>query len=551
MLRQMQNPFAIALTVVFIVALPRPSRAQDAIRPEALRKRLFALAADSMMGRDPGTRASVQATDYVAAEFKRLGLKPMGEGDSFFQTVPLGRVAPDKDGWLSVGNRRLVLATEFLPLGRVLVSRDLRAVPVIYGGLLNDQTTWITAEQARGRVVVLGLAEGARPFGSGAAQAYPGFHDAIAVAPAILDRWPAATLAQVRRGGVSVGAPAADTTGGPVLLIVSTSAAELLLGQPLTGRRPGEAGGEVSGHVGLQYQPFTLPARNVIAVLPGRDPKLRAQYVSITAHNDHVGLLDAPVDHDSIRAYNRVVRPMGADSPERPATAEEATRIGVIRDSLRAIRPPRADSVLNGADDDGTGTVALLEIAGALSRLKERPRRSILFVSHTAEELGLLGSRWFTDHLTVSRDSIVGEIDMDMIGRGDADDLPAGGLGYLEVIGSRRLSTEFGDTLEAVNRRQPQPFSFNYEYDAPGHPLQYYCRADHYSYARYGIPATALSRGEHLDYHQVTDEPQYIDYDALARVARMVRDAAMAIGNMSHRPALNGPKGDPTARCVQ
>ncbi|MEO8140712.1 MAG: M28 family peptidase, partial [Gemmatimonadota bacterium] len=86
---------------------------------------------------------------------------------------------------------------------------------------------------------------------------------------------------------------------------------------------------------------------------------------------------------------------------------------------------------------------------------------------------------------------------------------------------------------------------------APGHPLQYYCRADHYSYARYGIPATALSRGEHLDYHQVTDEPQYIDYDALARVARLVRDVAVQVGNMDHRPLVDGPRGDPKALCRQ
>jgi hypothetical protein len=90
-----------------------------------------------------------------------------------------------------------------------------------------------------------------------------------------------------------------------------------------------------------------------------------------------------------------------------------------------------------------------------------------------------------------------------------------------------------------------------YAFDVPGHPLHYYCRADHYSYARYGIPSVALSRGEHLDYHQVTDEAQYIDYDDLARVARLVRDAALRIANLDRRPALDHPKGDPHAPCVQ
>jgi Zn-dependent M28 family amino/carboxypeptidase len=162
-----------------------------------------------------------------------------------------------------------------------------------------------------------------------------------------------------------------------------------------------------------------------------------------------------------------------------------------------------------------------------------------------------VGSAWFTDHATVPVDSIVAEFDEDMVGRGTATDLPGGGPGYLEVIGSKRLSTEFAGLLEATNAAQPQPFAFNYAYDVPGHPLQYYCRADHYSYARYGIPSVSLSRGEHLDYHQITDEAQYIDYDDLARVATLVKDAALRVANLDHRPKLDHPKGDPHAPCVQ
>jgi Zn-dependent M28 family amino/carboxypeptidase len=187
----------------------------------------------------------------------------------------------------------------------------------------------------------------------------------------------------------------------------------------------------------------------------------------------------------------------------------------------------------------------------------QRPKRSILFVNHTGEEAGLLGSRWFGDHSTVPMDSIVAEIDQDMTGRGRNDDFPIDGTGaasptYLEVVGAKRLSREFGDSVEAANSREPLPFKFDYRFDAPGHPLNYYCRADHYNYARYGVPAMAISRGEHLDYHQVTDEPQYIDYPDLARVTRMVYSAAMVIGNMSHRPKLDAPKEtNPNAPCRQ
>ena len=535
--------------MVLVLSLAAPVRAQDPIRPEALRTRLFALAADSMMGRDPGTPGAEQATAYVAAEFKRMGLEPMGDGGGFFQTLPLGRMAPDPTSWLEAGATRLRYGADFLLLGQASLDESLTSTPVVYGGLLDQPEHWPDAERLRGMLVVFGLAPDTPPRGLGAALRDPRLAQAFGVAAVMLERLPPAVVDQIRRGGISMGPP--ETGSGPLVLILTDTAGRRILGGPIEGRQPGTAGPPLSGRVQIGYRPFAIPARNVVAVLPGRDPTLRGEYVSLTAHNDHVGLTPQAVDHDSLRAYNRVVRPMGADSPERPATNDEQTRIQAIRDSLRALRPPRRDSIFNGADDDGSGTVALLEIAAALARSPERPRRSILFVSHTAEELGLLGSEWFTDHPTVPRESIVAEFDMDMIGRGGADDLPDGGPGYLELIGSRRLSKEFGDSLEAVNARLPAPFTFNYEYDAPGHPLQYYCRADHYSYARYGIPSASLSRGEHLDYHQVTDEPQYIDYQALASVARLVRDAATVIGNMDHRPRIDGPVGDPKAPCRQ
>jgi hypothetical protein len=292
------------------------------------------------------------------------------------------------------------------------------------------------------------------------------------------------------------------------------------------------------------------PVRNVVAVLRGSDPEVNGTYVSLSAHNDHIGTLAYGVDHDSVRAYDRVVRPMGADSPRRPATPEEEVRIRAILDSLRAERPPRRDSIFNGADDDGSGTVLLVELARVLSA-GPRPRRSILFVSHAAEEIGLRGSQYFTDHPTVPRDSIIAELDMDMVGRGGVGDLPGGGPGYLELVGTRRLSTEFGDIIDSIGRHEPVPFRFNYAYDAPGNPLQYYCRADHYSYARYGIPSASLSTGEHLDYHQVTDEPQYIDYHQLARVTALVRDVTLTVANLDHRPVVDGRRQDPTAPCVQ
>ena len=138
-----------------------------------------------------------------------------------------------------------------------------------------------------------------------------------------------------------------------------------------------------------------------------------------------------------------------------------------------------------------------------------------------------------------------------MIGRGEATDIPWGGPGYLQVIGSRRLSSELGDLLESVNKTYATPFKFDYQFDAAGHPEQYYCRSDHYEYARYGIPIIFFTTGGHADYHQVTDEPQYIDYDRLTRVAQYVADLATGVANLGHRPVVDKEKPDPKGQCVQ
>ena len=280
------------------------------------------------------------------------------------------------------------------------------------------------------------------------------------------------------------------------------------------------------------------------------DPTRRGQYLALGAHNDAIGIVPV-VDHDSLRAYNTVMRPRGANDPVGSPSEEQARRIRAIVDSLRRLRPARPDSIVNGADDDGSGSMGLLEIAEAVTQGGDRPRRSLLFVWHTGEESGLQGSRWFTDHRTVPRDSIVAQVNVDMIARGGPQDEAQGGPGYIQAIGTRRLSTELGDLAEAVNREGNHGLIFDYSYDADGHPDNFYCRSDHYMYARYGIPIAFFSTGGHRDYHQVTDEPEYLDYDKYARVTRFIADLAERVANVDHRPVVDHPKPDPSAPCQQ
>ncbi len=535
----------------------RPPAPAVVTRPEIteddLRLRLFLIADDSMMGRESGSRGNFQTAAYVAAEFKRLGLEPAGDNGTYFQTVPMYTLKVDPQSRLTVDGASLRLGDEFLPRQAYAPAAVLTGVPVVYAGRATDSTGWIAPAQSAGKVVVFDLPTGAslrQVIVSGAR-----WRGAAAVALVVLDDAPPEIIATMREGR-----PVVDTSRIPTLLPsiwLSRAAARKLFGSDPATLSVGTVGRSLSGRLDFARVPMAHPARNVVAILRGSDPALAGQYLALTAHNDHVGFDHAPVDHDSVRAFNRVIRPMGADSPVRPPSAAEWVRIRALLDSLRRLHPPRLDSIRNGADDDGSGTVGLLEVAEALARTGARPRRSILFVNHVAEEAGLFGSAWFTDHPTVPLDSIVAEIDEDMIGRGKADDFPVNGTGagtpqYLEVVGARRISREFGDTLEAVNARQPVPFRFDYTFDQPGHPLQYYCRADHYNYARYGIPALAISRGEHLDYHQVTDEAQYISYPDMARVTRMVYAAALAIGNMPQRPKRDVPAPtDPHAPCRQ
>ncbi|HEX8906814.1 MAG TPA: M28 family peptidase, partial [Longimicrobiaceae bacterium] len=349
------------------------------------------------------------------------------------------------------------------------------------------------------------------------------------------------------------------TATGAVL--VSLAAAERLLGRPIDGATVGAAGKTVNGTVWFEDAPSPFPARNVVALLRGTDPALRGQIVAIGAHNDHVGTAPAGLDHDSLRAFDMVLRRGGLENDPDEPTPAQAARVRALTDSLhRAHGGVRRDSIFNGADDDGSGTTGVLEIAEYLAA--HRPKRSVLFVWHTGEEKGLLGSSWFTEHPTagISRDSIVAQLNMDMIGRGGAQDETGmtkdstvlhGGPNYVQLVGSRRLSTQLGDLIEEVNRTGNHGLVFDYSIDANGHPANIYCRSDHYNYARWGIPITFFTTGGHADYHMLTDEPEYIDYDKLARVASLVADVALNIANRPDRLVVDHAKPDPHGECKQ
>jgi len=539
-----------------------PTPTVGAITEADAMTRLYIFADDSMLGREAGTLGNVKGTDYIAAEMKRMGLEPGGENGTYFQTVPVIISRIDSTRTISVNGSPLALGTDVLPIysgtaGRALPvgesTRSLNGVQVVYGGQLGGQL--ISPEAATGKLVVFTVPTATtgrrdyRFYFNGPMAQYAG---AAGLAGVTLDAVTPALMGRLR-GAQTHPRSEPALPEGPAVLIVSPSAAERLLGvSSLDGLRVGATGATVSGNLAFIDTPSPYPARNVIGIVRGRDAALRGEYVAVGAHNDHIGITSRPLDHDSVLANNMVVRRQGVQDPVRTPTAAEAERIRVLRDSLtRAHGGARPDSINNGADDDGSGTVALLEIAQRFATAPERPRRSLLFVSHTGEEKGLWGSQWFTDHPTVPRDSIVAQLNMDMVGRGKPTDIMGRGPNNIQLIGPRRLSTQLGDLIDSVNAARTPHMDIDASFDANGHPLNRYCRSDHYMYARYGIPITYFSLGYHTDYHQVTDEPQSIDYGHLVRVARFVHDIAEAVANRPQRLVVDKPIPDPNGGCRQ
>jgi len=237
-------------------------------------------------------------------------------------------------------------------------------------------------------------------------------------------------------------------------------------GQPLSAKNLEGKTLEVA--VFMQQRKESTP--NVVAYLPGSDPKLREEYVVIGSHHDH-----------------------------------NASREGRI---------------FPGADDNASGAVAMLEIAKAL--MVERPKRSVIFVWHTAEERGLIGAYYFIQHCPVPVEKISANLNLDMITRNDPNGI------YL--IGSNKVSTELDKSIQAMNDRSIH-LTLDYKYEDPGHPDRFFFRSDQYPYIRYGIPGVWFFCGTTEDYHQETDVEEKADYNKMEKVTKLVYLVAMDIGN--------------------
>jgi len=474
------------------------AKAAATITEADVRKRIFLIADDSMRGRDTPSPGLEMTAAYVASEFQRFGLKPGGENGTWFVRLPLIRqqLLPARSVLTFGGADGSQIALPFSSSVRILDGSS-QAVE-LSGGVVIVNTMAdakdLKPEEFKDRVVVWPLNLDSLPPGlQAAAGAILQAGAKVIVVVSTTDPLTfAGRLAGQLRPWVSRASDSAS--GGPIVLEVPER--EIVAQFPAAAQTFGDMRG-APGTVVQVLPDWTASLKIADSVidrptapvtvgrLEGSDKKLAGTYLVYSAHMDHIGVAGGQCEA------------MGADS------------------------------ICNGADDDGSGTVGVVELAEAFSQKKARPRRSVLFIGVSGEEKGLWGSSWFVDHPTVPLDSIVADLNIDMIGRNWKD----------TVVAIGREHSNLGTTLDSVNARHPELGMRPVADLWPQENL--YFRSDHYNFARKGIPILFFTTGLHADYHKASDSPDKIDAEKEARLLQLLFYLGQEVAGNPVRPAWN------------
>lgn len=456
-----------------------------AIDSAQLRSDLFTLASDSMNGREAGTLDELRAAAWEAARAREAGLKPAGDNGSYFQFWPMRRIRMADASRVTVDGSSLQLWRDAAIVAPVDAVLDL---PVTWVGAASGDS--LGRLDLHGKIAAAMILPPSRPPVSWISlRAWRYTRLAIAERAAALIRSGAAAVVLVADDStdaqfipVSVpmrrGAYTVDTTGAG-----TPSSRPPVIWVPASERARIQAARRIA--LDLRSESFVYPSVNVVASVPGTDPRLRNEYVLFSGHTDHDG----------------------------------------------ARFPVNGDSIWNGADDNASVSVALLAIGRAFVR--QPAERSALFVWHGAEERGLLGSRWYSGHPTVPLSSIVAVLNGDMIGRNNPDSAA--------LLGSQpphRNSSALVQMALDANSHVTR-FIIDSTWDRPTHPEGWYFRSDHLPYARLGVPSIFFTTLLHPDYHTPRDEASRIDIGKLTRMARWMYATGWEVANASVRPALD------------
>jgi len=513
-------------------------RGVDTIAASQLRDYLTFIASDEMEGRDTPSRGLDTAAKFLAMNLARWGFKPAGDDGTFFQRLELRRDRADAvRSRVEYNGRLLTMGTDFLPgaIGSGSVSGSL----VFAGNGWFIKSKGVDAYKGidpAGKIAVILGNPNMRPRGISNADLgkqgddYLNANDYARQKGVVgliyipdfqyLANWQRTRQLLVDRGRTVVAkfqTPArAQMQSADQLpsIVASPEIANALFAgerQTATGVFNASYGTSLPAAfamnankkvtLSLANNSETMMTQNVVGVWEGGDPGLKSEYVALGAHYDHVGSGCPPAGNDTI---------------------------------------------CNGADDDGSGTTALLGMAEALAKSPTRPKRSVLFVWHCGEEKGLWGSRYFTEYPTVPLNQIVAQINLDMIGRSKHDgdtkreNSELTGPDSIYLIGSTMMSTELGELVNAVNKSFLN-LTFDTRYDDPKDPNRFFFRSDHYNYARKGIPIIFFFDGTHEDYHRPGDTADKIDYQKMEKVTRTIYMTVWEIANRAVRLKVDKP----------
>jgi hypothetical protein len=552
------------VVVTFVAVLAgalhaQPRRGTGPIESTALKEWLTYVASDELQGRQVYTEGLGLAAAYIADHLKEWRVKPIGDDGSYFQTVKVVSVKTTSRSSVTAevnGQTRTFKDGEGVTFSRNMGGKQTIAVDrIVFAGYGLQIPALQVDDYAQldptGKIVVWLGSQGPKSVGPEQRRLL----SSAARSRLAVEKGAAAVLAPP--GGLGFGAafgrggqaPAGGGRGGaqidadfttaqrydrPTAPIVTVQ--DEFLDFLFSGSDVKYA--ELKERVAKQepLAPFALKnarvtidvdadyvvvntrlTRNVVGVVEGSDPKLKDTYVAFGAHYDHIGYQQAPAGGGR----------GGTNAGGCPGQSRPTPRDG--------------DVVNNGADDDGSGTVTLMGVARAFAQ-GQRPKRSLLFVWHTAEESGLLGSRYNADFPVVPIDKIVAQLNVDMVGRNRCDQESEANTVYL--VGSDRISTELHNVSEDANSSLPKPMMLDYELNDPADPESIYTRSDHYSYALKGIPIIFYTTGLHRDYHYVTDEIDKIEWDKMARIAQLVYSTGQRVANLDHAPVRDnkGPR---------
>ena len=461
-------PFAIT---------PEVQAALDRISPDSLKGNLSFIASDLLEGRDTPSRGLEIAGEYIAAQFRKAGLEP-GGGADYFQNAKLMMQAPNPDGFVltfSSGEQKVSIPSNQAGI-HVSAELDLKDAPVYKLDLANAEGIGgLTAEELNGKVVLTELTRAAMQNGRAAMTKLRSAKPALVV---MLERKAGESLAHV---GPQLFDPEGRESGNtPRLSIGGDDASHFY-----DALKPGlSADAKADVHVAApKDQPVQL--RNVVGILRGSDPALRDTCVVLSAHYDHIG--------------------------QKP--------------------PGEGDRIYNGANDDGSGTVSVIEIANALASLKERPKRSIVFVTFFGEEKGGFGSRYYARHPPIALQGTIADINLEQVGRTDSDDGP-------KIANASLTGFDYSNVPEVAKAAGDLTGIKVYKDEHKSD--QYFAQSDNVFLAESGVPAHSLTVAfVYPDYHGVGDEWTKIDYANMAKVDRMVATAILMLADNTVTPQWN------------